>query len=503
MFSAKLLAEWHPTKNGTLKLTDFTLGSNKKVWWLCPDTFDCGCSHEFPAIIRNRVNATTKGCPHCAPNPTALCVHRSIVFTHLDIVKGWHPTKNGDLLPSMVRKSSDKEVWWLCPNKCPYGCLHEFKRSVDAHIRQCSGGCPFCNVGTTSICFHDSITFTHPDIAKEWHPTLNGNLKPTDVTSGNCKGAWWICTKNLLHMDYYQVISDRKNHEGCPNCREYSLFLQKENFTSLGAKFPEIAKLLHPTKNGPVDSMDIPWSSPQKLWWLCPEKCPYGCIHEYEQRVSNKTVQKHGCSWCATNQTMKCYHQSLEFKFPEIAKLWDHVKNSPLKPSEVSSGTNLQVWWMCKNGHSHIQVISDKVRGIGCSKCRLKTQEMVLKFLESKFSNVAHEKDFEWCPSLSDSSRARIKFDIVIEKIIIEVDGPQHFMQVMNWKSPEKQRESDVRKMRLAIDNGFIVIRILQVDVYYNKYDWKTELLDAISAGQNAFLCKNSEYDEMQTQLKV
>ena len=113
---------------------------------------------------------------------------------------------------------------------------------------------------------------------------------------------------------------------------------------------------------------------------------------------------------------------------------------------------------------------------------------------------------FVWCPSLSNSTRARLKFDFVLEKTIIELDGPQHFEQIMNWKSPEEQRISDLRKMQLANANGYSVIRIIQQDVYYDRYDWKTELLDAItstSPGERVFLCKNREYDEMILQLKA
>ena len=37
----KLAKEWHPTKNGDLKPSNFTYGSDKKFWWLCNN-----CSHE-------------------------------------------------------------------------------------------------------------------------------------------------------------------------------------------------------------------------------------------------------------------------------------------------------------------------------------------------------------------------------------------------------------------------------------------------------------------------
>jgi hypothetical protein len=83
---------------------------------------------------------------------------------------------------------------------------------------------------------------------------------------------------------------------------------------------------------------------------------------------------------------------------------------------------------------------------------------------------------FDWCRSLT--SNRPLPFDFLIEKhkIIIELDGRQHFEQVMNWKSPEDQQDNDKRKMQLANENGYSVIRILQEDVWYDRIDWINEL---------------------------
>ena len=32
----------------------------------------------------------------------------------------------------------------------------------------------------------------HPELAKEWHPTKNGDLTPFDVTYGKNQTAWWL-----------------------------------------------------------------------------------------------------------------------------------------------------------------------------------------------------------------------------------------------------------------------------------------------------------------------
>ena len=36
-----------------------------------------------------------------------------------------------------------------------------------------------------------SLAETHPELAKQWHPTKNGNLTAKDVTCGNRKKVWW------------------------------------------------------------------------------------------------------------------------------------------------------------------------------------------------------------------------------------------------------------------------------------------------------------------------
>lgn len=47
-------------------------------------------------------------------------------------------------------------------------------------------GCPYLNGQAVWEGFNDLATM-NPDIAAQWHPTKNGDLKPTDITSGSKK----------------------------------------------------------------------------------------------------------------------------------------------------------------------------------------------------------------------------------------------------------------------------------------------------------------------------
>lgn len=114
------------------------------------------------------------------------------------------------------------------------------------------------------------------------------------------------------------------------------------------------------------------------------------------------------------------------------------------------------------------------------------------------YPSIIYQFRVEWCKNTS-----YLPFDFCIEeyKIIIELDGPQHFKQIMNWKSPEEQQETDLYKEKCANDNGYCVIRILQNDVLNDNYDWLKDLIESIEELNNGdeianiYLCKNNEYE--------
>ncbi len=42
------------------------------------------------------------------------------------------------------------------------------------------------------IKYEESLEFLFPELAKEWHPTMNGDLTPRDVSKGARDRVWWI-----------------------------------------------------------------------------------------------------------------------------------------------------------------------------------------------------------------------------------------------------------------------------------------------------------------------
>jgi hypothetical protein len=104
---------------------------------------------------------------------------------NLGLVNEWHPTRNGDLTPEQVTSGSGKKVWW----KCSRG--HEWETILSNRTN--GSGCPYCSGKKASEDYN--LAVKHPELAKEWHPTRNGDLTPAQVTPGSSMKVWWRCSR--------------------------------------------------------------------------------------------------------------------------------------------------------------------------------------------------------------------------------------------------------------------------------------------------------------------
>ena len=271
----ELAKEWHPTKNGNLTPYDVSAGMNKRVWWQCKH------GHEWQALVRNRA-VLNRNCPYCSGR-YPIVGETDLATTHPEIAKQWHPTLNGDLKPTDVTYGSNKKVWW----QCEYG--HEWQATVSSRTAM-TLGCPYCSNKAVLEGYNDLAT-THPEIAKQWHPTLNGDLKPTDVTYGSGKKVWWQCEHG---HEWQATVNDTvSNLNSCPYCGGYRIIVGEND---LATTHPEIAKQWHPTKNGALTPYGVTYGCNKKVWW----QCEHG--HEWQSKVSNRAFGR-GCPHCSHNGT--------------------------------------------------------------------------------------------------------------------------------------------------------------------------------------------------------
>ena len=90
----------------------------------------------------------------------------------------------------------------------------------------------------------NDLATVNPVLAKEWHPTKNGNLNPEDITSGSSKEVWWLCPKG---HSYSMVVNQRtKRGYDCPYCSGQRVL---KGINDLATTNPELAKEWNYEKN--------------------------------------------------------------------------------------------------------------------------------------------------------------------------------------------------------------------------------------------------------------
>ena len=202
----KLLKEFHPTKNGNLKLSDFSYGSHVKVWWKCYGTkFN---DHEWEATIEKRFNG--RGCPCCVGQKIVLS--NCLMTINPMLASQLHPTKNGNLTAYDVTVCSGKKVWWFCTDTDATD--HEWEAAICDRIN--GRGCPCCE--GQKVVLSNCLCVVNSEIAKTWHPTLNGNLTPFDITACSGEKIYWLCEKG--HEWKTSVANRTTRGDGCPICNE-------------------------------------------------------------------------------------------------------------------------------------------------------------------------------------------------------------------------------------------------------------------------------------------
>lgn len=193
-----------------------------------------------------------------------------------------------------------------------------------------------------------------PDLSKEWHPTKNGKLTPSEVTYGSDLEVWWLCQND--HAYIMKIHSRGVKKYGCPFCSGTKVSLER----SLYVKYPNIAKEWHSTKNDQLTPKDVFPSTRKIVWW----KCRNG--HEWQMAIRSRTSNKSQCKLCSENKKAeKRYLTEFEYLLQE----WHPYKNDTLNPEKCTSGSSTKAWWLCKDGHEWESRISHRVNGSSCPYC--------------------------------------------------------------------------------------------------------------------------------------
>ena len=197
---------------------------------------------------------------------------------------------------------------------------------------------------------------------------------------------------------------------------------------------------------------------------------------------------------------MNCYEKS--FASHPKAKYWNYEKNENITPRMVFKYCNSKYHFICENNHNCHMQLNNIATGYWCRSCMNKTEQKLYNALSAIYPELQQQFKAEWC-----KYKTYLPFDFILlsYKIIIELDGPQHFRIIHSkWRRPEEEQKNDKYKMECANHNGYSVIRLCQEDVYYDTIDWLTKLQRSIQTiikegiVQNMYLSSNNDYDIFQ-----
>lgn len=341
----------------------------------------------------------------------------------------------------LVPPSSGVYAWWICPNG------HEYEMMISSRTNG-HQKCPYCSNRRVLSGYNDLAT-KRPDIAAEWHPTLNGDVLPSQVGPSSNIPRFWLCIKG-------HVWEDTPNHRndcgrGCPYCSGQRTL---KGFNDLLTTNPILASQWDYEKNKNVyDQKGRNIATPELLteksginvWWKCKNNHSWFCS------PADRSTYNTGCPYCAGKLPTET--NNLLVICPELANEWDYDKNKNLKdktgrdistPEKITPASSQRVYWKCKKGHSWKASVGNRTSGFGCPICsESHSEKEVRRILESL--NITFKEQFSF-PDRKYHHRGTLRDDFVIlhnNDIIgaIEYNGKQHYEIVdFSGHNPEKAK---------------------------------------------------------------
>ena len=291
-----LANEWLTDKNQPLTPEGVVFSSAKKVWWKCNT---CGFEWQTKVIARSGKGT---GCPECAKRTRGIhktataSINNNLLLLFPEIAKEWNYSRNGFLRPENYSSFSHKKVWWICSEG------HEWESKISLRTAS-KQGCPYCS-GRYAITGQNDLQTLFPEIAKEWHPKLNGKLEPYLVKPGSNKKVWWIC--DCGHSFQASIVKRALEHTGCPYCAHQKVM---PGFNDLQTILPEIAKEWNVEKNNGILASEVLSSTPKQYWWKC-SKCGY----EWKTSPNNRK----GCPKCSNKITTSFPEQTILYYLRKV-----------------------------------------------------------------------------------------------------------------------------------------------------------------------------------------
>ena len=276
-------------------------------------------------------------------------------------------------------------------------------------------------------------------------------VKPNEVALNSHKKFWFDC--ECGHQFESSLLNINQGNNWCPYCSKPSQKLcDNDNCKSCFVNsFASHEKSIYWSNENELKPRQVFRGTDRKKFIFNCDKCP----HKFEIIVKSITSKGQWCQYCShqklceTEECSMCWNNS----FASIEKS-KYLNDKNINPRKLFKSTNKKFDFDCDVCNKVFTCqLSDITKGVGCSFCVNKTELILFDKLKEKYNTLKRQYKVDWCKNIK-----HLPFDFVIEerKIIIELDGKQHFEQIGSWKSPEETMKNDFFKINVLMKINFL-----------------------------------------------
>ena len=188
-----------------------------------------------------------------------------------------------------------------------------------------------------------------------WEKNAEFGFHPEKLTCSSGKKVWWKCKHG---HEWQAIVANKAKGHGCPYCAGQKVV---RGYNDLQTINPKLSEEWNYHKNNGLAPENMMANSSKKVWW----KCNNG--HEWQAKVANRN-RGDGCPYCYGRYAIKG-KSDLSTINPTLSKEWNYEKNGDLSPDNVTSNSNIKVWWKCAQGHEWKAAINNRNQGRNCPYC--------------------------------------------------------------------------------------------------------------------------------------
>ena len=377
-----LLQYWDFEKN-TLDPYTLTPSSTEKAYWKCNK-----CGYKWEAIIGKQYIEGSH-CPSCdrkhkfimirplsevrpgylktdaADDETEYDTSENL-FSACPVAKDWWDyslNKKSDL--KRISPQSHEYVYWICDKG------HSFKKAIDSFVSN-----PEC----TECRRMANMLTEFPYLVEQWDFERNRHLDIHQMFVFFDENVWWKCKK--CGYSWQAPIRNRKSTKGlCPCCDNGRVVT---GINDLFTVCPTAKEQWDYDKNQGYNLDRIHSQSRDIVHWICRKG------HSFRKSI---------LSFVANQECTECRRlANVVDKYPVLVEQWDYERNRDIDIHQVSSSSDLNVWWKCKKcGYSWQALISSRKVTQGLCPC-CENRTVVVEGITDLFTlvpDLLKDYDFE------------------------------------------------------------------------------------------------------------